>query len=283
MSVMIIGGTGTVGSATTNRLIDAGYHVKVMTRSVDKFDDLPENAAGVVGNMQIPETLEDAMEGVERLFLITPVAEDESEQGINAVNAAKEADVQRIVYMSVPMPEESLVIPHFASKVPIIDAIKSTGIDYTILEPNNFMQNDFWFMQVIKEYGIYPQPIGSKGMNRVDIRDIADAAANALIQNGHSGRHYPLHGPDSLTGEDVAKVYSEVFGKEIKYGGDDLDAWAEANKEFMPPSMIEDMVIMYTFFQKYGFNASIEDFEKQEKVLGHAPRNFKDFVSELAG
>jgi uncharacterized protein YbjT (DUF2867 family) len=283
MSILIVGGTGTVGSATTNRLIEMGFNATVMTRSVDKFDNLPENAAGVVGNLEVPETLKTAFEGVESLFLITPLAENETEQGLNAVAAAKEAGVKRIVYMTVPTAENAKHIPHFKSKIPVVDAIKESGIEYTIIEPNNFMQNDFWFVQVIKDYGIYPQPIGDKGLTRVDVRDIADAAANALTMDGFNGEVYQIHGPEVLTGEGTVSILSEAFGKEIKYGGNDLVQWAEANKPYLPQWMIDDFAIMYQYFQDYGLNATAKDYERLEKILGHAPRSYTDFVKELVG
>jgi nucleoside-diphosphate-sugar epimerase len=119
-------------------------------------------------------------------------------------------------------------------------------------------------------------------MNRVDVRDIADAAVNALSQPGHAGRTYPLHGPDALTGEDVAKEWSRRLGRTVRYAGDDLEAWArEASKE-LPPWMVEDMRILFHYVQKKGIRASEADAALQAKGLGHPPRSFESYAAERA-
>ena len=123
------------------------------------------------------------------------------------------------------MPEGSGHIPHFKSKVPVEEAIRSSGLDNTILRPNNFYQNDLWFREAITRYGVYPQPVGSRGMSRVDVRDIAEVAVAALTLEGHAGREYGIHGPDALTGEGTAEAWGRHLGREVRYGGDDLDAW----------------------------------------------------------
>ena len=91
MKTLIIGGTGTVGSRTVHALLERGVAVRVMTRSEDKIDALPENVEGVVGDLEKPDTLPAAFDGVDNLFLITPVVPNETEQGLAGVDAAKEA------------------------------------------------------------------------------------------------------------------------------------------------------------------------------------------------
>ena len=130
------------------------------------------------------------------------------------------------------------------------------------------------------QHGVYPQPIGGKGLNRVDARDIAECAVNALMKPGHEGRVYPVHGPDALTGEDAAKVYSRHLGKEVRYAGDDLDAWAEQVKYLLPEFLVPELRIMYQFFQKFGATAAAADLERQQRILGRKPRSFDDFVKE---
>jgi uncharacterized protein YbjT (DUF2867 family) len=280
MSILVIGGTGTVGSQIVLRLLDQGVKVQVMTRSADKLATLPAGVEGVVGDLGDPPSLQRAFGGVESLVLIAAVHPDETAHGLFAVKAAKKAGINKIVYMSVVMPPGSERIPHFASKIPIEQAIKDSGMAYTILRPNNFFQNDLILREAIITYGVYPQPIGSVGSNRVDVRDIADAAVNSLQKSGHEGKTYNLNGPDPLTGKGIAAVYSRHLGTEVNYIGDDLDSWAEQASKAMPAWMVHDFRIMYQFFQDHGLRAEQSEMVKTELVLHHPPRSFNVFVAE---
>jgi uncharacterized protein YbjT (DUF2867 family) len=280
MSILVVGGTGTVGSQIVSRLLDQGDEVRVMTHSADKLATMPADVAGVVGDLSDPPSLQRAFGGVESLVLITAVHPDETARGQFAVKAAKKAGIKRIVFMSVVMPPGSERIPHFASKIPIEQAIKESGMAYTILRPNNFFQNDLIFREAIVKYGVYPQPIGSAGLNRVDVRDIADAAVNSLRDSGHEGKTYDLNGTDVLTGKGVATVYSRHLGTEVNYGGDDLDSWAEQASAMLPVWMVHDFRIMYQFFQGDGLRAAQSGMAKTELVLHHPPRSFDAFVAE---
>ena len=184
MKVLVIGGTGTVGSQTVAQLLNRGTNVRVMTSKEENLQKLPKGVEGVVGNLHNEESLSKAFDGIDRVFIITPVSQTETEEGLAAVNAARNAGVKRIVYLSVHRLEDIQEAPHFSSKIPIENAIKSSGIEYTILRPNSFFQNDYWFQQPMLDYGIYPNPIGNKGINRVDVRDISEAATNALLGQG---------------------------------------------------------------------------------------------------
>ena len=282
MKTLVLGGTGTVGSNVVAGLMSKGVNVLCMTRSEENLKKLPEGVDGRLGDLEKPDSLPEAFKGADSLFLLTALSKTESEQGVAAVEAAKSGGIGRIVHMSVPIPEDSKHIPHFKSKIPVEEAVRNSGIAYTILKPNNFFQNDYWFKEAIMSYGVYPQPIGSRGQSRVDVRDIADAAVNAFTKSGHEGEEYGLHGPDSLTGENVAAVFSRHFGREIKYGGDDLDAWSQQAKAMLPEWMVEDFRIMYQYFQDKGFNATEAELARQPEVLGHQPRSFDAFVAELA-
>jgi len=281
MSILVIGGTGTVGSEVVARLLEASAETHVLVRSPEKAKSLPAGAKAAAGSLEDIASLSAAMEGVDGIFLITPLGPLETAMGITAVRAAQQAAVKRLVYLSVFHVEEGRHIPHFGSKIPVEIAVLESGITYTILRPNEFFQNDRRLKQAITEYGVYPFPTGDIGVNRVDVRDIAEAAVNALTQSGHEDKTYPLVGPEVFTGKRIAEVYSRLLGRPVNYGGNDLDVWAGQAKQMMPLEVVEDLRIMFGHFHKEGMLASEEDHKLRDEILGHAPRRFEDFAREL--
>ncbi len=277
--IVVIGGTGTVVSETVKQLLKRGAEVRVMTRSADRIASLPKGVEGVVGNMLDPQSLPPVFEGADALFLITPLDRDEVVQGIDAVDAAVAAGVRRIVYLSVHHADKALTIPHFVSKLPVEGVIRASGVEHTILRPNNFYQNDLGMLDAIKA-GVYPQPAGGGGMHRVDVRDIAEAAAIALTQPGHSGKTYSLVGPKAWTGEGIAEALTKHFGKKVVYVGDDLKAWSAQMRAFMPGWLVRDLEIMYEHFQTSGLHGTQAEIDELTAVLGHSPRSYEEFLNE---
>ncbi|MCL4845368.1 MAG: NmrA family NAD(P)-binding protein [Acidobacteria bacterium] len=282
MSILVTGGTGAVGSNVVRNLIARSRTPRVMTRSPEKAAQVPAGAVGVVGDMGRPETLGPALAGIERVVLITALSEREEQEGLAVVTAAAAASVKRIVYMSVHDVHKVPEAPHFASKTAIQAAIERSGLEWTFVMPNNFYQNDYWFQQPITQYGVYPQPIGERGCQRVDTRDIADAMTTAVLEDGHAGERYPLVGPEVWTGTSTAAAWSRHLGREVRYGGDDLDAWAAQAGQMLPAWLVADLKIMYGAFQKTGLPATDADLAQQERILRRSPRRFDDFAAETA-
>ncbi|HWQ52771.1 MAG TPA: NmrA family NAD(P)-binding protein [Bryobacteraceae bacterium] len=282
MEFLVIGGTGTVGSQVVRGLLGRDHTVRVLSRTAERAALVPEGARGIIGNLRDPAGLGRAFQDVDGVFLCTPLAQDETEQGLAAVRAARDAAPRKLVYMSVHNLEYGPQIPHFASKVPIEKAVKESGIPYTLLRPNNFFQNDYWYQEAIVKHGIYPQPIGSVGVSRVDVRDIADMAVAALTQPGHDGATYPVVGPDALTGERVAEIWTRHLGREVRYGGDNLEAWSRQARAMLPEWQVHDVAIMYAHFQRHGLIATAAELELQARALHHPPRSFESFAAETA-
>ena len=282
MKILVIGGTGTVGSQVVRELLARKVTVEVLTRSGDRAKGLPAGAQGVVGDILDPRTVRSVFKGVDSVFMLIAVSTTETHEGLMALNGMRMAGVTRLAYMSVHNLEQALHLPHFGSKLPIENVVKTSGIPYTILRPNNFFQNDYLFKDAMLKYNIYPQPIGDLGLSRVDVRDIAEAAAIALTTPGHEGQTYNVVGPQAHTGKSTAEVWSRALGKTIAYGGNDLDAWEQESLQFLPGWMAFDFRLMYAFFQDKGLKATRADVERQTKLLGHAPRNFEDFAAETA-
>jgi uncharacterized protein YbjT (DUF2867 family) len=281
MSMVVTGGTGTVGSAVVNELVKKGVDVKVVTRDPAKLKAV-KGVTAVQGNLLEPESVRRVFAGADGVFLLNPVSQTEASEALMAITAMRDAKVKRVVYLSVQDADKGAWLPHFGAKVGVEAGLKASGLPFTILRPNNFYQNDYWFKDVLLQYGVYPQPLGSVGTSRVDVRDIAEAAAIALTTGAHDGQTYDLAGPEAVTGESTAKSWSAALGKPIAYGGDDLDAWEKQQLQYLPAWMVFDFRYMYEHFQKHGLIASADAIARQTKLLGHAPRAFDAFARETA-
>ena len=282
MTILVIGATGNVGRPTVAALLEKGMDVRALSRNADNFAKLPDGVEGVVGDLESGEGLEAACTGVDRVFLITSNGETESQRGLNAVEAAKAAGVKHIVFLSVKNPGGEPAVPHYRAKLPVEEAIQHSGMDWTILRCNFFMQTDLSVIPVIKEHGVYAMPIGSIGNNRIDARDIADCAVRALTEDGHAGAEYELHGPDTISGPGAAEVYAAHLGRNVVYGGDDVDAWGKPVENFLPPWLLDSLKQMFLKQQGHGGAATADEVAASQAAVGHPLRTFADFVKEHA-
>jgi uncharacterized protein YbjT (DUF2867 family) len=237
----------------------------------------------VVGNFLDVGTIRSVFKGYDSVFLVNTVSATEAAEGLLGLNGIRDAGVRRVVYLSVHYADKAVHLPHFGSKVPVEMAIRDSGLAYTILRPNNFYQNDVWFQQALLNYGVYPQPLGSVGLSRVDVRDIAEAAVVGLTSSATDGKTVNLVGPDLVTGPSAAETWSKALGKPITYGGDDLDGWEKQNLSYgMPAVVAYDFKLMFQWFQKNGLKATPQDLADLTKILGHPPRKYSDYVAETA-
>ncbi|MFO0722368.1 MAG: NmrA family NAD(P)-binding protein [Myxococcota bacterium] len=282
MKYLVVGGTGTVGSDLVAKLTSAGEQVGVLTRHGDKAKNLPTGATAVVGDLMDPTSVSKIFNGVENVFLLNAVSTTELHEGLSAVWGARHAGVKKMVYLSVHNADQAWHVPHFGAKVVVENALKSSGMTWTILRPNNFFQNDVWFKDAITKYGVYPQPMGDIGISRVDIRDIGLAAFNALTKTGFEGQTFTLAGPHPLNGNATAEILSKHLGKKINFAGNDLNAWERQALTSMPSWMVWDFKLMYKHFQDKGLIATHSELERQKKLLGRDPMTYDNFVGELA-
>ena len=282
MKVLVLGGTGTVGSHVVRELSGRGAEVAILARDPAKAKDLPPAARAVKGDLLSPATVRSVFTGMDGVFLLNAVSESESHQGLMAVTGARAAKVKKIVYLSVLHVDEAPHLPHFGSKIGIEAALKASGIPCTVLRPSHYYQNDYWLKDALLGYGAYPQPLGDVGCSRVDVRDIAEAAAIALTSSGLEGETLHVVGPTDYTGKSAAEVWSRALGKPIQYAGNDLDAWEKQAAQMMPDWMAFDIRMMYEHFGKHGLKSKPADVERLTKILGRPPRSFEDFAAETA-
>lgn len=141
MSILVTGATGTVGSLVTQGLADAGAQVKALVRQQGKRS-FPAGVTEVVADLTDVASMRAALASVRTLFLLNAVTPDEVTQALIALNLAKEAGIERIVYLSVIHADTYTNVPHFTGKHTVERMIESLEIPATILRPAYFMQNE---------------------------------------------------------------------------------------------------------------------------------------------
>jgi uncharacterized protein YbjT (DUF2867 family) len=282
MKILITGGTGKVGSAVVKELSKRGAQVRVLVRKSSSSHSFPDGVEIVVGDLLDPVSVQKALDGVEKLYLLNAVAADEVTQGLIAYGLARKLKLQHVVYHSVFKAEHFKDVPHFASKIVIESALREFDVPFTILRPNYFNQNDLTLQAALTGPGIYPMPLGTPGISAIDIRDIAEAAAIVLTTEGHLGKSYNLNGPALLSGPAAAAIWSEALHKEIRYPGEAMDRFEEQLRQTVPSWMAYDFRVMFQGYLERGFAAEEGDIAILTKLLGHAPRRYEDFARETA-
>jgi uncharacterized protein YbjT (DUF2867 family) len=285
MAILVTGGTGTIGSQVLSFLDPTKVEVRALTRAPETAN-LPTGVTAVKGDLADIDGFRAALDGVSTLFLLGANVADESTQVLLALDAAREAGVKGIVYLSVFKADEFADLPHFASKASAERMIEAYDLPVTLLRPAYFTQNDVRLRDALA-HGVYGMPIGNKGISMVDIRDIGEAAAKELMRRETAPSPLPpdaydLVGPDVLTADGLAKLWSEVLGKQIVYGGDDLTVFEQNLKAFAPAWYVYDLKLMMRRYQLQGAAATAADVTRMEKLLGRPPRAYRDFAEEAA-
>jgi uncharacterized protein YbjT (DUF2867 family) len=286
MTILVTGATGTIGSEVVAQLVGRGADVRALVRDPAKAK-LPDGVALAKGDLTDVESVRAALHGVRTLFLLNAVVPDEFTQALIALNLAREAGVERIVYLSVIHSDIYVNVPHFAGKHAVERMIEQMGLPATILRPAYFINNDASLRDVLLGHGVYPMPIGSKGLAMVDARDIAEVAAIELLRRDRAPEPLPLDrielvGPDLLTSATVTATWSEILGRPIVYGGDDTAAFEQALKSRMPSWAAYDMRVMADRFQSDGMLPEGGATERLTAILGRPLRSYRDFAREMA-
>lgn len=287
MTILVTGATGTVGRNVVEQLVNRGADVRALVRAPSKAS-LPASVDVVQGDMLDVDSLRSAFSGVSTLFLLNAVVSDEYTQALIALNVAREAGIERIVYLSVIHSDIYVNVPHFAGKFGVERMIEQMGLNATVLRPAYYMDNEITIKDVVIGNGFYPMPIGDKGLAMIDARDVGEVAAIELIRREQSTTPLPLNrinlvGPDTLTGAGAATIWRDVLGRPIAYPGDDTAGFEQNLRQFMPSWMAFDMRLMAERFLSDGMIPDAGDVDRLTAVLGRPPRSYRDYVAQIVG
>lgn len=279
MKILVTGATGNVGGGLVKSLLQRGADVRALVRKPQdaKF---PFGVEVVQGDQMDPESMRAAVKGADKLFLLNGVVADELTQALITYGIAKQAGIKHVTYVSVYKSERFKDVPHFASKVAVENALREFGVPYTILRPGYFFQNDLSLKPLLQQAAIYPMPIGTAGISAIDSRDVSEAAAVTLTEEGHNGQTYELVSSSQITGPGNAALWSEALAKQINYTGHDFDAWEKQMSTMLPGWMAYDLRTMLQGYVERGFASTEADVARVSKLLGRAPRTYKAFVQE---
>jgi len=279
--VLITGATGTVGSEVLNRLSALGTQARAVTRDPRRAAaNSPPHIEFVQGDFDDPESMRKACADVERAFLLTPSSERAEEQQIAFARIARESGVRHIVKLSQlhadPNAPERFLRYHGVVEA----AVRNSGLTFTFLRPNLYMQGLLNFRQTIQQQSTFFAAAGDAQISAVDVRDLADVAVAALTSATHENQVYSLAGPAALTFADMAEQLSQAIGRTVTFVDVAPGVMRSALADLGFPIWQADGLLEEFAMYRRGEAAGVESGVRE--ALGRPARSFAEFAHDYA-
>jgi uncharacterized protein YbjT (DUF2867 family) len=214
--ILVIGAMGNVGTEVVHSL--AGKNIPI--RAADLFPEKVKERFGlgveaVRFDFSDPSTFADTFRGIRKVFVLRPPQISNIKRDMfPALEVAKAAGVNHMVFLSLIGIEKNKVVPHYK----VEQWILSSGLDYTFLRCSFFMQNlNTTHLAEIRDRDEIYIPVGDAKTSFLDVRDIGAVAALALSSPGHEKKAYDLTGSEALDYYQVAEMFTRVLGRKITY------------------------------------------------------------------
>lgn len=279
--ILVTGATGNVSSAVIANLVDRGANVRGLVRDESKGQSLKDSGVEVaIGNLNDHGSIENALEGIEKVFLLTPVGEDAPQQARNVIDAAVKQGSPYIVRMSAVGAAFDAPSRNSRAHAETEADLKKSGLPYTILKPHFFMQNFMMSAESIASEGKIYMPYKDGKIGMVDIRDIVNVSAVILTGEGHEGKTYTPTGPESISIAEVAAAFSSALDKEVNY----IDVPMEAADESLSGMGLSGWVkaAYLEYFQAYSEGWGDFTTSDVEDITGNPPRSIETFAKDFA-
>jgi uncharacterized protein YbjT (DUF2867 family) len=283
--ILVIGGRSKIGSALLEELASRGQQVRALVRAGEPTHGVAAVADIVTGDLADEGSLEAAMAGVEKVFLLSSPHPDAVSWHRNAIDAARRAGVQLLVRSSILGADRETPAEFVSAHTTCDRYLEDSGIPFVIVRPNLFLQNvPESTIPMIDASGTFYVDAGEARISMTDTRDVAAVTAVVLTEPGHAGAHYDVTGPEALSYADVAAKLTTTLGRQISYVAVPDEAVRQAllgaglNEWF-----VSALVGLYQDYRRSGtggYAAQVTD--TVERLTGHPARSLGDLLREMA-
>jgi uncharacterized protein YbjT (DUF2867 family) len=279
-TILITGATGSVGSELAKQLAEKQIPFRALVRSLDQAEALKQlkGAELVKGDFKDELSVLKALKGIEQVFLLSNSSEDAESLQSHFVDTAVKSNVKHLLKLSQFAANLNSPVRFLRYHAAVEEKIKRTGLQYTFLRPNLFMQGLLGFADAIKYQQKFFATAGEAKISLVDVRDIAAVAVERLITSKQDNKIYDITGPEAISHQEIAEALSEVLHKKIKYVNVSDDEMLGALVQFDFPEwqaagLIED-------YAHYARGEAAVISHAVQDVTGKSPRKFIDFVED---
>jgi uncharacterized protein YbjT (DUF2867 family) len=283
-SILVTGASGNIGSEVVNLLLAVAPAVSIKAavhsrQNVKKVKD-GDRVKVIPIDYNESDTLRQALKDVDKLFLLTPDVPNAAHLASNAVSEAKKAGIRHIVKQSVMGADLEADVGTMRLHRQVEEIIEQSGIPFTFLRPNEFMQNFINFHSPsIKGNNAFYIPLEDAKVSLVDVRDIAAVAVKSLTDEDlHKNKTYLITGPEALSYHQVAEILSNRIGRKINYVNiSDEEARAAMKEIGLSDWLINTVSELSDYFRK---GKASEISSAVEEVTGNKPISFSQFAND---
>jgi uncharacterized protein YbjT (DUF2867 family) len=276
--ILITGASGNVGREVLKQIVETGARVRAAFQSVSKAATAPSGAEIITMDYNQPQTLRAALKGIDKVFLVGPPTPNLTILERKAIDEIRQSGVRHAVKLSA-MGGRAAIFPrqHADSE----DYLRASGVAYTSLRPNGFMQNFVNYnAPTINTQGVFYGSQADGKVSHIDIRDIAAVAVRVLTGDGHEGKAYTLTGREALSNARIAGILSDVTGREIRYFDLSPEQFKQALLAAGTPEWSADALV--DLQQLYRQGGASEVTGDVEQLLGRKPIRFEQFSRDYA-
>jgi uncharacterized protein YbjT (DUF2867 family) len=279
--ILVTGATGAVGHLVANQLHAEGIPVRAFVRDTTKaagmLSDAIELAAGDFGDR---DTLEQALEGVDTVFLACSNQPQQAEYEMGVIDAARAAGAGRVVKLSAQGAEAGSPVAFWDWHGQIETHLADSGMRYSVLRPSFSMANLLASAEQIRTTGMLFAPAEGAKVAMIDPRDVASAAAVLLAAEGRPNEFLTLTGPAAIGFDYVAEALSSVTeGKVTFVAVPDEAARDSMAGSGMPPWLADPLVTLFGFLRRGAQAVPTDEFRS---LTGGEPRSVTEFVRDYA-
>ncbi|MEU6370074.1 NAD(P)H-binding protein [Streptomyces sp. NPDC046931] len=272
--IAVTGATGNVGRKLVQALVASGERVTATSRGISETD-VPEGVVQRRADLTDAATLRPVFDGAEALFLQNGGADAHLLKPQDVLDAAKAGGVRRVVLLSsqgvATRPRSAF---HGDTARAIEDAVRESGMDWTILRPGGFDSNAYAWAESVRSRRSIAAPFGDVGLPTIDPTDIAEVAAVTLREKGHTGRIYELTGPALSTPRQRAEEIGAALGEPVRFIEQTREEARAQMLRFMPEPVVETTLAILG-----GPTPAEQRISPDvELVLGRTPRTFADWA-----